>query len=311
MTQATRDADELGHSSAVTARAARWRTCRRLNTREFPRSRRPAARTPDSPRRSGCVQGTRACYGIAAGLRGSWWHAGRERDCGHARRAVTEVLPGVLVWRAVRPHNGWWVEDIAMGFAIGWVLVIGAQVIAGLSEQYWIAWSPALLVTLVAAPATRVRTPDRTGRDAVVALVAGAVCRRDVPSLHSPAARLLPYGPAELGVWRTHSTHRRIPASGARCSVRAARPHHLSVGQERVAGLPLVQHVWVAQNRCRLRRGAVPGSVPVHGRSLMPPVVLLAIAVAAVRDWGDASGTGTGRGGLASGSAATSASSEK
>ena len=38
---------------------------------------------------------------------------------------LTQVLPGVLIWRAVRPVRGSWFEDLAMGFAIGSVIAIG------------------------------------------------------------------------------------------------------------------------------------------------------------------------------------------
>lgn len=71
---------------------------------------------------------------------------------------VTQLLPGVLVWRAVRPRAGWWLEDLAMGFAIGSVVAIGAQIVAGLAEQTWMSWTPVLVaVVLLAVPATRVR----------------------------------------------------------------------------------------------------------------------------------------------------------
>lgn len=71
---------------------------------------------------------------------------------------VTQVLPGALAWRAVRPRNGWLLEDLAMGFAIGSVLAIGAQVVAGLAGQRWLAFSPlAVAVVLLLVPATRSR----------------------------------------------------------------------------------------------------------------------------------------------------------
>jgi hypothetical protein len=71
---------------------------------------------------------------------------------------VTQVLPGLLVWRSVRPRDGWWLEDLAIGFAVGSVIAIGAQVVAGLTEQTWLSWSPVLVAILFwAIPATRVR----------------------------------------------------------------------------------------------------------------------------------------------------------
>ena len=77
---------------------------------------------------------------------------------------LTQVLPGTLAWRAVRPRRGWLLEDLAIGFAIGSVLAIGAQVAAGSAEQPWISFSPLLVaVVLLAVPGTRTRiTSART-----------------------------------------------------------------------------------------------------------------------------------------------------
>ena len=70
----------------------------------------------------------------------------------------TQILPGMLAWRSVRPRNGWLIEDLAIGFAVGSVLAIGAQVVAGLTETPWISYSPVLVaVVLLAVPRTRAR----------------------------------------------------------------------------------------------------------------------------------------------------------
>jgi hypothetical protein len=194
---------------------------------------------------------------------------------------VTQVLPGVLVWRAVRPHNGWWVEDIAMGFAIGSVLAIGAQVIAGLSEQYWIAWSPVVVgVVLVAVPATRVRLLT--------------VATRSLPWWWGPSVGAM----FLLFIPQLRAYFRMVPlswASGARTPHIDAYLHLALAAQLARRGpttFPWVKseslayhwfsHAWVAQvsvasgvelDRVLFRFMAV----------LMPAVVLLAIAVAAVR----------------------------
>ena len=37
---------------------------------------------------------------------------------------LTQVLPGALVWRAMRPRDGWLLEDLAMGGAVGAALAV-------------------------------------------------------------------------------------------------------------------------------------------------------------------------------------------
>src|SRR5687768_14985740 len=78
---------------------------------------------------------------------------------GAAAVAVVQVVPGALCWRAVRPRRGWLIEDLAMGFAIGSCLAIGAQVVAGLTGLTWLSAGIPLAVALVllAVPVTRGR----------------------------------------------------------------------------------------------------------------------------------------------------------
>lgn len=52
---------------------------------------------------------------------------------------VTQVVPGAVIWRALRPRNGWVLEDLAIGFAIGSLLAIGAQIPAGLLGWRWLS----------------------------------------------------------------------------------------------------------------------------------------------------------------------------
>jgi hypothetical protein len=72
---------------------------------------------------------------------------------------LTQLLPGVLVWRTVRPVEGWWPVDLAMAFPIGTALAIGAQVAAGTSGLSWLslAIGPLVAATLLALPWTRRR----------------------------------------------------------------------------------------------------------------------------------------------------------
>ena len=73
--------------------------------------------------------------------------------------AATQLLPGALLWRCIRPRDGWLLEDLAMGFAMGIAIVVPTQTIAGFSHQRWIALVLPLLVAavLVAVPVTRRR----------------------------------------------------------------------------------------------------------------------------------------------------------
>lgn len=73
--------------------------------------------------------------------------------------AVTQVLPGALLWRTVRPRSGWLLEDLAMGFALGIAIAVPTQVVAGLTGQLWLATAIplAIAVVLLAIPTTRAR----------------------------------------------------------------------------------------------------------------------------------------------------------
>ena len=72
---------------------------------------------------------------------------------------LTQVLPGALIWRLVRPLNGSRLEDLSMGFAIGSVLAIAAQTVAGLSRMPWLSTgiSLGLVILLLGLPASRRR----------------------------------------------------------------------------------------------------------------------------------------------------------
>ena len=59
--------------------------------------------------------------------------------------AVLQVLPGALIWRTVRPRDGWLLEDLMMGFAMGFTVAVPAQTIAGLMHSR----IPAIVVPLL------------------------------------------------------------------------------------------------------------------------------------------------------------------
>lgn len=76
--------------------------------------------------------------------------------------ALTQVLPGAVIWRALRPRAGWLLEDLVAGFAIGSAVAVPVQVVAGLSHQRWLALALPLLLTaaLLAVPSIRARVRD-------------------------------------------------------------------------------------------------------------------------------------------------------
>lgn len=73
--------------------------------------------------------------------------------------AGTQLLPGVLLWRVIRPREGWLIEDLAFGFVVGSVLAIAAQIPAGLLGLHWLSWvlCLAVAVAVVAVPVGRRR----------------------------------------------------------------------------------------------------------------------------------------------------------
>lgn len=194
---------------------------------------------------------------------------------------VTQLLPGTLAWRAVRPRKGWLLEDLAMGFAVGSVLAIGAQVVAGITGLPWISYSPLLVaIVLVVVPGTRTR-------------------------ILTARTSSMPWwwGPSVAGLFlvtipQLRSYFRYVPLSwqsGARAPHVDAYLHLALAAQLAHRGpttFPWVQseslayhwfsHAWVAQ--VSVASGAGLDEVlfrfmPV----LMPVVVILAVAVAGVR----------------------------
>jgi hypothetical protein len=133
-----------------------WRSDVTTGTTPVRRLPAPTRPTPLSARICGLAPAVAAAalmaYAVRAGVPAS-----------HVTRALavvlaTQVLPGLVAWRAVRPRRGWLLEDLAMGFAIGSVLAIGAQSAAGSSGQSWLAYGPlAVAVALLLVPATRAR----------------------------------------------------------------------------------------------------------------------------------------------------------
>lgn len=72
---------------------------------------------------------------------------------------LLQLLPGVMLWRWIRPRDGWLVEDLAFGFACGFALSVPAQVLGGLTGSPLISAGVPVLVAgvLALAPGSRHR----------------------------------------------------------------------------------------------------------------------------------------------------------
>lgn len=76
-----------------------------------------------------------------------------------AALVLTQILPGAVLWRAVRPREGWLVEDLAVGAALGAALSIPAQGFSVVLDATPIAWLLGWLVAgaVLVVPAGRKR----------------------------------------------------------------------------------------------------------------------------------------------------------
>lgn len=195
---------------------------------------------------------------------------------------ITQLLPGILLWRVVRPLRGWWAEDVAVGFALGVGFAVVGQTIAGTLQVPWFAALPGPLIAaaLLGIPATR--------RGMLAARV------EPLPLAWGPAVAAITL----LQLLSVQAFYRETPLSwqGGFRDVYVDLPFHLALAGElanrgpsampHVAGEALdyhwFSHAWVAQI------GAL-GSIELDATffRLMPPIMAvvatLAVATAAVR----------------------------
>lgn len=196
--------------------------------------------------------------------------------------AVTQLLPGALVWRVVRPIRGWWVEDLMMGLVVGFMLAIAAMALSGYSHQPWIAAALPLLVgvVLVAVPQTR----NRIRR----------VRASNLPLWWAPAVSVT----ALFGVQALHQFYHQEPltwASGFRApyvdtylhvALAAQIEHRGPVSFPWVQNEPMAyhwfSHAWVGQ--VSTISGAGLDDIMLRFMpALMPLALVLVVAIAAVR----------------------------
>jgi hypothetical protein len=196
--------------------------------------------------------------------------------------AATQVLPGVLIWRTVRPLRGWWLEDLAVGFALGTVVAVAAQMLAGLARIPALAGGLGLVVAafLLSVPGTRRRVTEAQ--------------TTPLPRWWAPGVSLT----SLVGVAQLQSYYHLVPLnwpSGFR-SPHVDTYFHLSMAAELahrgplrfpwVASEPLVyhwfSHAWIAQ--VSVASGAGLDEVLMRFTpALIPLVVTFTIAAAAIR----------------------------
>jgi hypothetical protein len=195
---------------------------------------------------------------------------------------VTQLVPGVLIWRLVRPVKGWWIEDVVMGLAVGFMLAIGAQIVASLTGQAWIsaAVGIGLAVLVLAVPRTR-RRIRRVRTSALPLWWMPAVAATSLLGLQD----IVRYYRIEPLTW----------PSGFRAPYIDAYLHLAMAGQLKHRGpvsFPWVEHApmayhwfshaWIAQ--VSTVSGAGLDEVLFRFMpALMPLIIVLVVAIAAVR----------------------------
>lgn len=159
---------------------------------------------------------------------------------------LTQVLPGFVLWRALRPRRGWLVEDLALGAACGAALAVPAQVVslvAGFGPLRWLL-PLAVAVVLMAVPGSRQR-------------VLGAQWRA-LPWWWGPAVGLVGVKAVSVGVsifsqpmTPVHGWMRQYIDLPYHLALAGELAHHFPPHQPQVAAEPLHYHwlsyAWMAQ----------------------------------------------------------------
>ena len=159
---------------------------------------------------------------------------------------VTQVLPGALLWRLLRPVDGWLVEDLVVGLGIGAALAVPVHLVGSALGSHWldVVVPLALAIALLAIPSTRGRIVSRT--------------IKPLPWLWGTGVALSGAGPL-LGVlttfkgtplsWRGWATfYVDVPYHDALAGelMNHALPHYPQVAQEPLA-YHWFAHAWTAE----------------------------------------------------------------
>jgi hypothetical protein len=202
------------------------------------------------------------------------------RYCGYAAFAV--VLPGTLVYRALRPAPKTLVEDLAMGAAVGLTLELAAwAAFSVLDLRGWLPGWPLLVVAVfLAAPRLRrhwrVRYYERTSLAwswSLAAIVIFWSCYLFVVFLDRN-----PVVPTSEGTMQYLDLSYQLSLAGE-------AKNHLPLHVPQVAGEPLYYH-WFAY--AHMAMASLVGGVDLAAVSLrfaIPALCALAIVLTAVVGW--------------------------
>lgn len=206
----------------------------------------------------------------------------RHAVLGAAAVGVTQVLPGALCWRAVRPRRGWLVEDLAMGFAIGSCLAIAAQVVAGLSRFTWLSAGIPLAVgaCLLVIPVTRRRITVAGWESLpwwfgpIVGLVSLPAIRQLMEYFHRNELNW------PRGAWIPHIDLYLHQALASELLNRGPAAWPTVLGED--LGYHWFTHAWIAQT-ARVSGLGLDEVLVRFMPAVMPSIVVVATAVAALR----------------------------
>jgi hypothetical protein len=195
---------------------------------------------------------------------------------------ITQILPGALLWRLVRPARGWWIEDIVVGFALGICVAVGSQAVAGSLQIPWFAGAagPTIAAMLLASPTTRTRIMAATTQPLPLGwapAVAAVTAFNMLPAVAFFRSTSLAWPEGFRSVYLDMPFHLAL----------AAQLAHRGPGEVPfVTGEPLryhwFSHAWIAQT-------SLSGGVPLDALlfrfmpAVMSVLVVLAVACAAVR----------------------------
>jgi hypothetical protein len=159
---------------------------------------------------------------------------------------LTQVLPGMVIWRAVRDPRGWWLADLVFGAALGAMIAIPAQVLDVVLGTSFLGWALAWVVALGLLAVKPLRARVRAARtESLPWWWAVAVAVASLPGLaHATRAFGQPL-PGEVA-WGAQNVDRYYHQA-----LTAEVLHRFPPDTPQVAGEPLAYHwfsnAWAAQ----------------------------------------------------------------